>query len=289
MRLKVALIVSLLLIPTAAALAQDDEEFDDRGSRGARLVGIVVGSACCFSVSTAIAWYFFGTFLQEWQRGRPREESLEEQVKKAPRKQQVMFKGEKVPDWKIAARVKATRAILKFLSYTDNWFERQYVCDVADEAFCEVKRALEERSIQRIDRRVTPDCLEELRTQIKKLRKDREVRVFGRVQVTDVDIVHVEAPPGKENHTFTALVTARSKDFVEDEESGELLHGDRRTYAYEEFYTFRRTEKRWVVELIRPTTDVDLILEAKNVLARIDLEEFAKEADPDHLREVVAR
>ena len=44
-----------------------------------------------------------------------------------------------------------------------------------------------------------------------------------------------------------------------------------------------------LVELIRPSTDVDNVLESKNVMAAIDLEEFAKEADPEFLKEVVAR
>jgi predicted lipid-binding transport protein (Tim44 family) len=179
--------------------------------------------------------------------------------------------------------------MLKFLSYTDNWFERKYVADVADEAFRLVKQALEDRSIQGIERRVTPEHLEELRTEIKRMRKEREVHVFDRVEVTDVDIVHVEAPPGKENHTFTALISARSRDFFEDDETGELVRGDRRKYAYQEFWTFRRSEKRWLVELTRPTSDVDAVLAAKNVLAQIDREEFAKDADPEFLNEVVAR
>jgi hypothetical protein len=67
------------------------------------------------------------------------------------------------------------------------------------------------------------------------------------------------------------------------------VRGDRKTYAYQEFWTFRRSEKRWLVELVRPTMDADAVLAAKNVLAQIDLEEFAKDADKEFLREVVAR
>jgi predicted lipid-binding transport protein (Tim44 family) len=236
-----------------------------------------------------LPWYLFTQFFSEASRGRQREKDFEDLVKEEPRKQQVMFKGEKIPDWRITARVKATKAILKFLSYTDNWFERKYVADVADEAFRLVKGATEDRTIQGIERRVTPEYLEELRTEIKRLRKERERHVFGRVEVTDVDIIQVEAPPGKENHTFTALISAKSKDFVEDDETEELVRGDRRTYAYQEIWTFRRSEKRWLVELIRPTTDLDAVLGAKNVLARIDREEFAKDADPEYMNEVVAR
>jgi Tim44-like domain len=257
----------------------------------ASTVGLL--AICCITFpfwGLWLPWYLFKEFFVEASRGREREKTMEEILKEeGPKKHQVFTKGEKIPDWKITARVKATKAMLKFLSYTDNWFERKYVADVADEAFRLIKGAIEDRTIQGIERRVTPEHLEELRTEIKRMRKEQERHVWGRVEVTDVDIVHVEAPPGKENHTFTALVSARSKDYVEDDETEELVRGDRRTYAYQEFWTFRRSEKRWLVELVRPTTDVDAVLAAKNVLAQIDLEEFAKDADKEFLREVVAR
>jgi predicted lipid-binding transport protein (Tim44 family) len=283
MRHLFVLVLVALLMATAPALAQDGE-----GRRAIPITWCVCGVAC-FPISVILFWYFFGSFLQEYVRGQKREQTMEEIVREAPRKQQVMFKGEKVPDWKIAARQRATKAIMKFLSYTDNWFEKKYLGDVADEAFRLIKEAIEARSIQGIERRITPACLEEIRTEIKKLRKEKERHVFGRVEVTDVDVLHVETPPGKENHTFTALISAKSKDFYEDDESGDILRGDKRTYAYQEFWTFRRSEKRWLVELIRPTTDLDFVLEEKNVLAKIDLEEFGKDADPEYLKEVVAR
>ena len=248
------------------------------------------GPGCCCSIF--IIWFFFwaiNKFNSEFERGRKTGLTDEEVLDDIPKKKQVMFKGEKIPEWKIAARSKGTKAILKFLSYTDNWFERKYIADVADEAFRLVKEAIEARSVKGLERRVTPDLLEELRKDVQKHRKDREVHVFGRDEVTDVNVLHVEAPVGKANHTFTALISAKSKDFFEDDEEGAVLKGDQKTYAYQEIWTFRRSEKRWLVELIRPSTDVDHVLEAKNIMAAIELEEFSKDASPEHLKEVVGR
>jgi predicted lipid-binding transport protein (Tim44 family) len=256
---------------------------------GPSFFGYLCGGSCCFAICVGIPLLFLRGFLREHSRGQKGGPSAEEVLDELPKKKQIMFKGEKIPQWKIVARQKATKAILKFLSYTDNWFEKKYMSDVADEACRLIKEATEARSIQGIERRVTPECLEEIRKDVKKLRKEREVHVFGRVEVTDVDVLHVEAPTGKENHTFTALVAMKSKDFYEDEESGELLRGDKKTYLYQEFWTFRRSEKRWLVELIRPSTDVDQVLEAKNVLAKIDREEFVKDADPEFAKEVIGR
>lgn len=279
--LRFALTLAVLLLGTAPALAQE-------GSPAYR-AGQCCGSLCCLTLLIGIPIVLLRRFAGELARGRKTGLTDEEILDELPKKRQVMFKGEKVPEWRIAGRSKATKAILKFLAYTDNWFDRKYVIDVADEALRLVKEAIEARSVRGIERRVTPDLLQELTTETKRLRRDQEVHVFGRVEVTDVNVLHVEAPTGKENHTFTALISAKSKDFVEDEETGEILNGDKKTYAYQEFWTFRRTEKRWLVELIRPSSDLDNILEAKNVLAPIDLEEFSKDADPEFLKEVVGR
>jgi hypothetical protein len=278
--LRFAVTLAVLLLGTAPALAQDRDS-----------PGYVPFVCCCGPLFLLIVLpiIVFRNFLMELARGHKTGLTDEEILDELPKKRQVMFKGEKVPEWRIAGRSKATKAILKFLSYTDNWFERKYMIDVADEAVRLVKEVTEARSIRGIERRVTADLLQELTTEIKRLRRDQEVHVYDRVEITDVNVLHVEAPTGKENHTFTALISARSKDFVEDEETGEILHGDKKTYAYQEFWTFRRTEKRWLVELIRPSSDLDNILEAKNVLAPIDLDEFSKDADPEFLKEVVAR
>lgn len=249
----------------------------------------VSGGCCCTFILVAIIWYFVGGFVREYSRGAKTGPTTEEVLDELPKKRQVMFKGEKVPDWKTAGRQKATKAVLKFLSYTDNWFEKKYIADVADEAFRLVKEAIEARSVKGVERRVTPDCLEELRGQLKKLKAEREVHVFGRVEVTDVDVLHVEVPTGKENHTFTALISAQSKDYIEDEETGDVVRGDKKTYAYQEFWTFRRSEKRWLVELIQPSSDLEIVLQSKNVLAKIDYEEFAKDANPEHLEHVTPR
>lgn len=266
------------MILTAALFAADNRVYYYGGP-----------GCCCTLLAIGLFLWVVSKFAGEFERGRKRGFTAEEVLDELPRKKTITFKGEKVPEWKITPRAKATRAILKFLSYTDNWFERKYVTDVADEAFRLVKEALEARSVRGLERRVTPDLLEELRQEIQTLRRNREGHIFGRVEVTDVTVLHVEVPAGKERHTFTALISARSKDYFVDEETDEVVRGDRKTYAYQEFWTFRRSENRWLVELIRPTTDLDNVLESKNVLAPIDLEEFAKDADTEFLKEVVAR
>ena len=200
-----------------------------------------------------------------------------------------MFMGERVPDWKIDNRLKATRAALKFLASADNAFSRKRMMTISANVFIKVKEALETRIPKAIIGVVTKDCLEKLVAEIKSMREEHKRHIFGRLEVTEVEIVHFEAPVGKKNQSFTALITAKSKDYYEDEKSGKLLRGNKKTGVYQEFWRFRRSKDRWLLDRMRPSGDMDRILEAKNVLAQIDLDEFAKESDEAYLRELVGQ
>ncbi len=278
----------LVLASAGLALAQDDNE-----ARPRRRIGdpsVCVCSCLFFIVAIIGSFVVIKYFIADYSKGAPRTEATtEEMAAELDLKREVLYKTEKVPEWKTSERSKATKAILKFLGYTDSWFDSKYLTEVADEAFRLVKESIADRSLEGVERRVTPEYLEELRGEIKQLKREREVRVFDKILVPTVQLVHVEAPPGKPNHTFTALITGKSRDFVEDDETGEIIRGDKRVYLNQEFWTFRRSEKRWLVELVRPSADVDAVLEAKSVLAAIDLEEFAKDADPAYLKHVTAR
>lgn len=278
--------LAFVLIVTASAFAQGPD--DEKPSKLLWPLRLGCGCGCLFLMLMA-GYHVNKAVFSDFGRGKKYGMTLEEELDAIPKKRQILFRGEKVPDWKISGRVKATKAALKFISCTDNWFEKKYVGDVADEAFRLVKEALESRSLRGIEKRVTPECLTELQNEVKRLKREQEAHVFGRVEVSDVDIIHFEAPVGKENHTFTALISAKSKDFFEDDETGEILRGDNKTYAYQEIWSFRRSKDRWLVELLRPSSDIDAVLEAKNVMARIELEDFAQDADPELLKEFVGR
>jgi hypothetical protein len=206
-----------------------------------------------------------------------------------PKRRKALYLGEKVPEWKTDNRKKAIEAALKFLSVKDNFFEVEYLTKIARQSIRQVKAAMEVRSEKKIERRVTPSCLEILMVDVEELRGSGRLHIFGELEITDVAIVHFEATPIKEKHTFTALISVKSMDYYQDDKSGKLLRGDKKLYAYQEFWCFRRTNGRWLVDLIRPSADMDTVLNSPNVMSKVDLAKFSKNADPELLREFVAR
>ena len=89
--------------------------------------------------------------------------------------------------------------------------------------------------------------------------------------------------------TGSAAQIAAGRRMGRHDRSGEVLRGDKKYYAYQEFWQFRRTKARWVVERIRPSGDMDTVLHAKKVMAQADLDRFAKTADEELLREFVGK
>ena len=69
----------------------------------------------------------FKGFIAEGQRGKKKFEFREEILDKKPMKQPALYLGEKVPDWKILNRVKATEAVFAYLAESDERFDHRYM------------------------------------------------------------------------------------------------------------------------------------------------------------------
>jgi len=289
-RLPVLALFALLLVVTPALAIDNDDLGSEAQTQG---YGHIFGFVLLVAAGGILLLggiYVFKGMAAEVRRGKTtgvfREAILDDLPKKKPR---ALYLGEKVPDWKVANRLKANGAALKFLARSDNWFDVAYLAKVATGAFKAVKAGLEGRASKKIEDRVTPEFLEEIKAEIKRLHKKGELHVFSPVEVEEIEIVHFEAPASQSRHTFTALISAKSRDYFRDDKSGEVLRGDKKYYAYQEFWRFRRTTARWVLERIRPSGDMDTVLGAKNAMAQADLEKFAKSADEELLREFVAK
>jgi hypothetical protein len=282
-----ALALVALLLTAGPALADND---DDLGSEAqTQGYGHIFGYVLVVVAGGVLLLggiYVFKGMIAEVQRGKKsgifREAILDDLPKRKPR---ALYLGEKVPDWKVANRLKANGPALKFLARSDDWFDVAYLAKVATGAVKAVKAAVEGRSSKKIEDRVAPEFLDEIKAEIKRLHKKGELHVYSPVEVEEVAIVHFEAPDSKAKHTFTALVSAKSRDYFRDDKSGEVRRGDKKYYAYQEFWRFRRTKARWVLERIRPSGDMDAVIGAKNLMTQADLDKFAKTADEELLRE----
>jgi len=289
MRLLTVLALSLVLFMASPAHAKLGEELDsEQQTQGyGRIFAFVCGGISVIVV-LLVATHVIRGMVDESKRGKKKGRMPETILDNAPpMKKQALYLGEKVPDWKFANRRAATAAALQFITRNDDWYDEEYLTKVVSKSFRAIKGAVEVRSAKKVEHLVTDKCLEELQGEMARLKTKGDLHLFGQIDVTDVQVVLLQVPAQKLKQSFVALISARSRDFFQDDKTGELLRGDRKTYAYQEFWTFKRSKERWLVESIRTSSDMDNVLNAKNVMAETDLDKFAKKADPEHVREFV--
>lgn len=280
----VPLALAVLLLTCAPALAQTDDMGSEAQTEGyGRLFGYV-GIVVAAVIILLVIHHVIKSMIAEASRGQ-RIAQITDILDDLPKQKRVLYLGEKVPDWKVGNRIEATEAALRLLAKKDDWFDPKYLRNLVEGAFKAYKAAVQLKTSKKVADRLGDRPLEELVDEIKKLRKRTEIHVYGKAEVLSVDIVHVEAPKSKDKHTFAALVQARSQDFFMDEKTKEVKRGDKKVYLYQEFLCFRRTAERWIVDRIRPSGDMDFVLNVKNLLAPADMAAYTKTASEDHLRE----
>ncbi|WP_020469928.1 TIM44-like domain-containing protein [Zavarzinella formosa] len=252
------------------------------------IFGYVAGSSCFFLISIFVLRAVWRSMFGERNARRVTVDPADilDDTEKKP---EILYKTEKVPEWKVAHREKATRKLLKFMAARDKWLERKYLCEMFEEAYLLVREAMERRSVERIEKYLTEEHADELHANLKALKKKGRRRIFGRVEITDIEILQIETAGPKSKQTVTAMITVKSKDYIESDESGKVVEGTKKTYYFQEFWTFRRGEKRWLVELIRPSADVDSVMESKNVISKSDYEDLKAETGADVLEHVSGR
>jgi predicted lipid-binding transport protein (Tim44 family) len=281
-----ALVLFLLSTIPAAASGLDDMGSEQQTEGYGKMFGYVCAVAA-LGIAIIGGVQIAKQMAAENRRGKKTgimQEQILDDIPK-PKTKRALYLGEKVPDWKLANRLPATEAALEMLAKKDDWFDPPYLIKLATAAFKGVKAAIEGKSTKKIAERLTDEHLEELRGEIAKLKKRGETRVLSSLEVVDVEIVHFEAPASQAKHTFVALISAKSKDFIRDVKTKEVLRGDKKLYAYQEFWKFRRTPERWLVERVYASGDMDRVIGPKNVLTEADLAKFTKTADEAYLRE----
>jgi len=280
----------LVLLTAAPALAEKDDLGYQEQTEGYGKLFAYVGGAVGAILVLLFGHYTIKQLIAEHQRGR-KVAALEKILDDLPKPEDKdRYLGEKVPEWKVANRLTAMKAVLKYLARSDDVWVRKQLIVTAAEAFYAVKEAIAERHTEDVEDKLTDEYLEQLVGEIRKHKKDGVKRVFGKkLEVTSVEIVHVEVPAGRDKQSFTALVSARSKDYVENAKTKRLLRGDRKVYMYQEFWRFRRSKSDWLVERIRPSGDMDVVINAKCVLTHAELAKFSADADEAVLREFVGK
>src|SRR6478735_4036363 len=200
----------LLFVLLAAAPARAASGLDDMGSEQqtegyGKIFGFVCGGIAGIGVLVG-GYIIVRGMMAEHGRGKKVSvftDILDDKDLKKKRREPALRIGEKVPDWKIKNRMAATWAALNFLGKSDDWWDPKLMTEFATQAFEAVKAGIETRSTKKMAKRLTDECLDGIKAEIRKLAKRGEVHVLDKLEITEIQLVHFEAPASKTRHTFT--------------------------------------------------------------------------------------
>lgn len=149
-------------------------------------------------------------------------------------------------------------SVIKQLSKNDfNWDYNEMKNDI-EEAFYNIQNAWMERN-QDLAKEYMSEKLyirHKSKTEWMKVRKEKNI--LKNVKLLRAIPISVKDKEGLEEDAVWVYIKAKSKDYIINEESGDLISGNKyKTVTFEEYWKFIRNNRRWILDEIRQIEDVD--------------------------------
>jgi predicted lipid-binding transport protein (Tim44 family) len=154
-----------------------------------------------------------------------------------------------------------TAKLLEFIAGTDPAFKPQILQAHAQEVFQKLQQCWEAREYAPMQPLLTEELYREHCAQIESLKRNHEINVIEGLQVEQVDLVNVRYTDKPDGREFTALITARARDYYVDDQSREFRRGDGVPARFQEFWTFELRGGRWLLREIEQTRESDALKE----------------------------
>ena len=171
-----------------------------------------------------------------------------------------------------------TQKLLDFLSRTDAAMAPQALKDAATATFLKLQECWTARDYAPMKPLMMTDLYMEHCSQLEGMKRDHEIDKIDDLSVDRVDLVNVRYTEKSDNREFTALISARAKDYYVDDRDGHRLRGDESPQRFQEFWTFQRQGQAWILREIEQTRE-------SNALKH---ENFVEMFTDDQLRNIYA-
>jgi len=132
--------------------------------------------------------------------------------------------------------------------------------------FISMQDAWSRRDYSPLRERIAPELYARHVSQLDNMLAKGEKNVMDNVQVKGIDFVHVRYTGDPAERSVTALISASACDYTVDDNSGAVIRGSRLPSSFQEFWTFRPVNGRWVPSKIHQTSE-DYLLTAPNLPA----------------------
>lgn len=152
-----------------------------------------------------------------------------------------------VPEQAAGRAEEGAAAALRAALRSDPGADPEALKEAAREIFVSVQAAWQARDYSGVRGVLMPNIYVRHTAQLESLRRRREINVLEGLAVLSIRIVHAFWAASAGRRRFTALITARAKDYHIDEATGRRLHGDTEPVTFQEFWTFHWLNSKWVL------------------------------------------
>lgn len=204
----------------------------------------------------------------------------------APKKPTLRRKGEAVPEWKLKPKVAAARAILDFLGETDVGWDRDKLIRRIENTALAIREALDDRDLGLVRDRLTSRLAKSLQAELDALAGRKERRIYGKIKVTQLRPIVVDAPAEAKEHRVVACITFESRDYTIDARKKVVDGAKNEIVVVQELWTFVRDGKTWLASRIEASENADDALSETSALDSGSYSAFASSVDRSILAEV---
>jgi predicted lipid-binding transport protein (Tim44 family) len=159
----------------------------------------------------------------------------------------------------VAGKAGKTEKLLQFLARQDASMQPSALHDLARQTFITLQQCWQAREYAPMEPLMMTDLYRQHCAQIAGMKRNHEINVIANLQVVRIDLVHVRYMHRPEQNEFTALITARARDYYTDDRTGRFLRGDGANATFQEFWTFQRQGNGWKLREIEQTRESDVL------------------------------
>ena len=161
----------------------------------------------------------------------------------------------------VAAKAGKTAKLLAFLARQDPGMRPVDLQATVRGVFVQLQTCWTARDYAPMQPLIMADLYASHCSQIAGMKRNHETNIIADLEVLRIDLVHVRYMLKPDQSAFTALITAKARDFYQDDRTGAFVRGDASAATFQEFWTFQRQGGRWLLREIEQTRESGVLKE----------------------------
>jgi hypothetical protein len=148
-----------------------------------------------------------------------------------------------------------TRNIISRISAMDPQVSADKLAGYAQTVFMKLQDCWQKRDYEPMRPLLMPYLFEEHQAQINEMTQHHEINRMDDLQIVSVDLINIQYTRAPKDREFSALITAKARDYYVDDKDGQTLRGDSEPQTFQEVWVFHWNNNAWLLRAIEQTTD----------------------------------